>query len=132
MTTKYFFKLTSSSVEISLPYTLKNASKIKINFVKYTTASNSQSLMMFKINSFNENVYYDGTDIHKCVKILSLPDTSGTQLIYENTSQDFDVIINNKSANSGLTKINIETLIDFNYSSDISPSNPVYLEIIIL
>ena len=66
----YTFKLINSVSIINLPYAIQNARKLKIKFLRYITGSALNDTLIIKINQFNENVYYDGTRIIKCAKVL--------------------------------------------------------------
>ena len=125
----YFLKLTKSNNVVNLPYPLANARNCKITFCKFTTLNSGGDIATIKINGFNENVYFDGQTIHKCVKTLPLPSDNGSTLVYENQYHDKpDVAITNQ-VNEGLTTLRIEVLLNLQYSNDISSSNPFYLEL---
>ena len=126
----YHFKLTNSNSVINLPYPLEKNKKIKVNSCRYTTASSNNDNVMIKINGFNDNIYFDGNLIHKCVKVIPLPNDQGSQLIYENQFPDsFDVHIEERRQNTGITSLRIEILINLQNSTDININNPFYLEL---
>ncbi len=128
----YTFKLSNSITRINLPYSIKNVSKLKVKFVSYITATASQKIMTFKISQFNSNIYYDGTNIIKYSKIIALPPSTSTPIIYTNELAEPDVLIDDIVSNqNGITQLTIEILIDNLYSSDISASNPVIIELLI-
>lgn len=130
----YCFKLTSSLTKINLPYAIKNSSHLKIVFMKYIIATAAQALMLIKISYFNEHVYYNGTDIVKYAKAIALPPTASTPLIYESPTSmlEYDVFVESRVGDSvGINSLTIEILIDNAFSSDISSSNPLYLEVLI-
>ena len=128
----YTFKLSNSITRINLPYAIMNVSKLKVKFVSYITASTSQKIMTFKISQFNSNIYYDGTNIIKYSKIIALPPSKSTPIIYTNELAEPDVLIDDVISNqNGITQLTIEILIDNAYSSDISASNPVHIELLI-
>ena len=126
----YTFKLTSALTKISLPYAIKNSSNLKIIFLKYTVATAGQELMLIKISHFNKHVFYDGTNIVKYAKAIALPPPG--LLIYE-TSTDMnkpDVYAEERlDDNKGINNLTIEILIDNTFSTDITPLNPVYVEL---
>ena len=125
----YFLKLTKSNSVVNLPYPLTSARNCKVTFCKYTTQTTGGDIAMIKINGFNENVYFDGQTIHKCVKTLPLSFDQGSTLVYENQYVDTpDVAIKNQ-INEGLTTLRIEVLLNLQLSNDISPTNPFYLEL---
>ena len=126
----YCFKLTSSLTKINLPYSVKSSSHLKILFLKYTILTASQELLLIKISHFNKHVYFDGNNIVKYCKAIALPPGVGTPLIYESNTNAFDVFVDERDGDdSGLNNITIEILIDGLFSSDISPSNPLYIEL---
>lgn len=125
----YFLKLTKPSSVVNLPYPLTNTKRCKITLVKYTTVSSGGDIAMIKINGFNENVYFDGQTIHKCVKTLPLPSDNGSTLVYENQYHDTPDIVLNTKMIDGLTTLRIEVLLNLQLSNDISPTNPFYLEL---
>jgi hypothetical protein len=128
----YTFKLSNSITRINLPYAITNVSKLKVKFVSYITATASQKIMTFKISQFNSNIYYDGTNIIKYSKIIALPPSTSTPIIYTNELAEPDVFIDDVvSSQNGITQLTIEILIDNLYSSDISASNPLHIEILI-
>ena len=127
----YCFKITSSVVMINLPYAIVNSESLKVNFCSYKTASANQKLLVFKITGFDTNYYYDGTDIIKYTKIIALPPSTATPIIYENTQPQPDVVVPSSSSQTSISSLRIETTIDHAFSSDISPSNPIYLELTI-
>ena len=129
----YTFKLSNSITRINLPYPIKNVSKLKVRFVSYITASANQKLMTFKISQFNSNIYYDGTSIIKYSKIIALPPSISTPIVYENLMPEADVVIDDSLplTQNGISSLTIEIMIDNAYSNDINNGNPVFLELII-
>ena len=74
-------------------------------------------------------IYFDGSNIIKYAKAIALPPTA-SPLIYESNTNAYDVFVEERSHdNSGLNNLTVEILIDGLFSSDISPSNPLYLEL---
>lgn len=127
----YCFKLTNSVTHINLPFPIEKAEKLKMNFCSYKTATAGQQLLMFKINHFDTNYYYDGTNLIKYTKILMLPPSASTPIIYENQTQHYDVDFDTASLKKGLASLRIEILIDGEFSADISVSNPIHIELTI-
>ena len=88
--------------------------------------------MLIKVSYFNTHTYFDGTAIIKYSKALALPPSASTPLIYESNTNAYDVFVSERDGNtSGINNLTIEILIDGLFSSDISASNPVYIELII-
>ena len=127
----YTFKLINSVSIINLPYAIQNARKLKIKFLRYITGSALNDTLIIKINQFNENVYYDGTRIIKCAKVLPLPSTINTSFFYDNAFPEPDIIVSERAQGFSINSLTIELLINNAYSADISPTNPVYLELAI-
>ena len=129
----YTFKLSNSITRINLPYPIKNVSKLKVRFVSYITNSANQKLMTFKISQFNSNIYYDGTSIIKYSKIIALPPSISTPIVYENLMPEADVVIDDSLplTQNGISSLTIEVMIDNNYSNDINGSNPLFVVLLI-
>ena len=127
----YSFKLTNSITVVNLPIPLENAEKIKIKQIRFNTGPNfaTYETLLIKINSFNSNIYFDGTKKEHYTKMLLLPSVQ-TPLIYENTLTDDDANTQ-KAAHSGLSDLHIELLINNQYTTDINISNPLFLELTI-
>ena len=124
--------VTSQSQIIGLPVK-KNitVSRMRIKSVSYTTASTGCKFILIDIAGWNENsIYYDGSAIIPYTKFLLLPTAINTPILFSNPyNTSFDVIKNNLY--SELTCFKITCLINNNVSisNDISPSNPLYLEL---
>lgn len=125
----YTFKLQNAVTRINLPYAIKNSNSLRIKQFRYITASSNNSYMMIKITGFNNNIYFDGTKKEHYAKILSLPPSTLTPVIYEALVETPDVLVDKVSAQNGVSDLHIELLLDGAYSADISPSNPVFMEI---
>jgi len=125
----YTFKLTDPVTRINLPYAIKNSESMRVKFLRYITASANNSTMMIKITGFNNNIFFDGTKTEFYAKMIGLPPTTQTPIIYEALVETPDVLIDKVSSQNGISDLHIELLIDNQYLSDISPSNPVILEI---
>ena len=128
----YTFKLTNSVVVINLPYAIKNAESMRVKQARFITASSNNAYMMLKVSGFNTNIYFDGAKTEHYSKILLLPPSTLTPILYEALTNTPDVKINPVSSQNGIADLKIEILIDGVYSPDISPSNPLLLEIEII
>jgi len=125
----YFLKMTSPVKTFNLPFHLKGT-KCKITTIKFKTQTANNDLLMIRINGFNENIYFDGQQNHRSVKIIPLPNEADNLVFYENHfTNDPDVEVNERPSNYGLTSLRVEALINFNLSNDISESNPLYIEL---
>ncbi len=124
----YTFKITNSVTSVNLPYVLQESKKLKIKYLKFTTASANNEIMLIKINGFNENVYYDGSKIIKCAKSLPLPSSTNTLFVYDNQAYNgYDVSVKSRE-NTSINSLYIEILID-NVYKDISVGNPLWVEL---
>ncbi len=124
--------ITSQNQSISLPVK-KNIiiNRMRIKSVAYNTASTGNKFLLIDIRGWDENsIYYDGNNVIPYTKFLLLPPSINTPILFDNPFNDsFDVIKNDKQ--SELSFFNITCLINnsISISNDISPTNPVYLEI---
>lgn len=125
----YTFKITNPVTRINLPYTIKNSNSLRVKQCRYITASSNNSYMMIKITGFNNNVYFTGINTEHYTKIILLPPSTLTPVIYEVLTDTPDVLVDKVSSQNGISDLHIELLIDGIYSSDISPNNAVLLEI---
>ena len=125
---KYILELTSPISNISLPEKISNIQRLRVNKVRYVTASLNNHYMIINIKGWNDSSWlFNGTQVLPLTCFLILPPTTLTLSYYENTNMLFDSEKDQPIAS--LSNFMIELLIDGNYSSDISPSNPVYLEL---
>ncbi len=124
--------LTSQSQIISLPVK-KNIviNRLRVKNVRYNTASTGNNFMLINIGGWNENsIFYDGSNIIPYTLLVLLPGSINTPVLYNNPfNQSFDVIKNDKQ--SELTSFVINCLINnsVSVSNDITPSNPILIEI---
>jgi len=125
----YTFNLTNSITRVNLPYNIKNSGSLRIKQARYITASPNNLYMMIKISGFNNNIFFDGNKTEHYAKMLLLPPSTLTPILYEAYTESPDVLIDKIATQSGISDLHIELLIDGVYSSDISPSNPMILEI---
>ena len=122
----YCFKLTNSITVVNLPIPIENAEKIKIKQIRFNTGLNyaTYETLLIKIQSFNSNIYFDGSKKEHYTKVLLLPNVQ-TPVIYENTLADDDTHTE-KTGHSGLSDLHIELLINNQYTSDINVNNPLF------
>lgn len=125
----YTFKLTDPVTRVNLPYPIQNAESLRVKFLRYITASPNNSTMMIKITGFNNNIFFDGSKTVFYAKMIGLPPTTLTPIIYEALVETPDVLVNKVTLQNGMSDLHIELLIDNQYSTDISTTNPVFLEI---
>jgi len=128
----YCFKLTNSITVVNLPIPIENAEKIKIKQIRFNTGVNyaTYETLLIKIQSFNSNIYFDGTKKEHYTKMLLLPNVANVPVIYENVINENDSHIESL-CNSGLSDLHIELLINNQYTTDINISNPLFLELTI-
>jgi hypothetical protein len=126
----YALKLTDSQTIVNLPVKLNGVKKLKIKSFKYQTATDGNDFMLVNISGWNENsVYYDGAKPLNFTKLIFLPALKDQTALYENpSSTDYYDVIRSTKVDS-LANFQIELKIDGSYTSDITVSNPVYLEL---
>lgn len=128
----YAFRLTSHLSYVELPRKLNNVRKLKVKSLKYITKTLNNEYLLISISGWTDNAsFFAGYNQHKeYTKYLPLNGTVETQNVYLNNNvTDFDVIKTNSVANVG--NLQIEITIDGTYNNDISPSNPILLELYI-
>lgn len=131
MSNSYTFKLTSPITRVNLPFTIQNTNKLKIKFLRFITLNDNNFIMQLLISHFNTNTYYDGNTLIKLCKVIPLPNTSHTLIIYENQFSDPDLQLHDVENNNAVSTVTIEIMIDGVYSNDINENNPVFIEILI-
>lgn len=129
MPLKYILELTNPLSVISLPQKISGITKLRVNKVRYVTASLQNKYMIVDIKGWNDNSwFFDGNRVIPMTCFMILPPTNNTMAFYETTGE-FDAV---KSSGVGsLANFTLELLIDGQYSNDINPSNPVYVEIFV-
>ncbi len=87
--------------------------------------------MLIDIKGWNNNaVFYDGNAVLPYTKFIIMPPSIGTPMMFDNHyNTSFDVI--KQDAFSSITSFFLNISINNNTvtSNDISPSNPLYIEI---
>lgn len=125
----YTFKLTNNLTTINLPYAYENMKYVKIIALKFKTGSANNAVMQVKINGFNHNTFYDGTNIIRCVKTIFMPDSIDTAFEYAPIDNVADASIPEEITRSNSSKTaTVEVLIDGDYK-DVSSLNPLYIEL---
>ena len=126
----YTFKLTNNLTTVNLPYTYDNVKYVKIISLKFKTGSASNQVMQVKINGFNHNTFFDGSNIIKCVKCIYMPDSIDTAFEYSPIDNTHDSLIVEALNRQNPTKtLTIEILIDGQYK-DISNNNPLFIDLV--
>lgn len=130
MSSTITLQITNCITRVNLNYTIPKATKAKVKFLRYITATDANDIMVIKLRGFNQNLYIDkNNNMNNCLKILPLPSTATSIYLYDNLlSNTYDVELLEKQDNS-VSSLDIEVLINNSYSSDISISNPLYLEL---
>jgi hypothetical protein len=116
------FTINNPRTIINTPKILNDITKIRINSLRYITASNSNKYLLLCINGLNNKI--NGTDTYY-LKSFPLSPTTNTPLFYENLIY-YDNILKDPVS---FTSLSFELLIDGIYNSDISSINPVVVEI---
>ncbi len=127
----FALQITSPSSTISLPIKMSQVSRLRIKSVRYNTATTGNIFMLIDLKGWDNNsVYYDGSNIIPYTKFLVLPPSINSPVIFDNPyNTSFDVI--RQDAYSSITSffLNISINNSNTISNDISPSNPLYIEI---
>jgi len=124
---EYNLKITNSIVDINLPRKITNISSIRIKQIRYKTASNNNEIMYIIIRDFTNKIYYDGsTNVIFYTKCIPLPNTTNTLIFNENN--EFNDVCN--IVPKDINILSLEVMINGLYSVDISPNNPLYLELV--
>ncbi len=133
----FSYTLTQNSQIVPLPVTLQfKVRKIKIRTLSYTTADNNLSyFVLVNIKNFVANSVYVTSGVNGSSTLapyqlyVPLNAQQSSQNIYLNRFENsWDVEL---EEGRGLANLNIECLINGTYSSLISPSNPVFIEILL-
>lgn len=128
MKIKYILELTSPISNISLPEKMSNISKLRVNKIRYVTAALSNHYLIVNIKGWNDSSwFFNGSQVIPMTCFMMLPPTNNTLAYFENTNNNFDSI--KTQPISSLSNFTIELLIDNTFSTDISPSNPVHIEL---
>ncbi len=127
----FALKIVSPSSTISLPVKMSSVSRLKIKSLSYITASTGNIFMLVDVKGWENNaVYYDGISVIPYTKFLLLPPAINTPILYDNLNQNsFDVIRQDPYTNFSSVFIEISINNSNSISNDISPSNPLYIEL---
>ena len=91
MPLKYILELTSPISNISLPEKINNIKKLRVNKIRYVTASLGNRYMIINIKGWNDNAWlFNGVQVLPMTSFLILPPTTNTLAYYENTNPSFD------------------------------------------
>jgi hypothetical protein len=126
----YTLKFNSAVTTATLPQYIQSATKMRIRTLSYITKSENQRTLLIKISGWTDNNYYfDGATLVDYTKLVSLMHKTDSLVAYENTSDSWDVVKN--KAESNFNTFRLEAYIDGVLATDISPSNPLYMEFIL-
>ena len=127
----FALKIISPSSTISLPIKMSSVSRLRIKSLSYTTGSSGCIFMLVDLKGFNNNsVFYDGNSVLPYTKFLLMPPSINTPMLFDNLFQNsFDVIKQIPFSNFATVFINISIINDTIKSNDITPSNPLYIEL---
>ena len=127
----FALQVTSPSSVISLPIKMSSVSRLRIKSLSYTTGSSGCIYMLVDIKGWDNNsVFYDGNSVIPYTKFLLMPPSINTPMLFDNPyNTSFDVI--RQDAYSSITSffLNISINNSTVKSNDITPSNPLYIEI---
>ena len=125
-TKTYSFLLTSSVTDINLVTPIENVTKGKVKMISYTTGSANNIHLMILINGFNTNIFQFGSNEIRYFKMLELPASSGSPVYWEPATASPDVILSEQKRTN---KLSIQVMINGSITSDITPSNPLLIEL---
>ena len=130
MVNSFSMKITSPISTIDLPYSI-TFSKMKVKTMRYVTYTANNNYLLVNLQECNtNNTYFDSTTSKQYTKWIPLNPTISTFHYYENINDEWDFVVSNKEKNeSTIRQFKLECLIDGAYSSDISASNPLYIEL---
>jgi hypothetical protein len=125
----FSFELTSPISYVNLPVKMNNVKKCKVKSLSYITQTLNNRVLLIKINGWsNNNAFFSTNANQDYTRILPLNGTLNTLNVYlNNDNQFYDVIRTDALANVG--QLEIHCKIDGAYNNDISPTNPLLLEI---
>ncbi len=129
----FALKITSPSSTISLPIKMSSVSKMRIKSVSYITGSSGDIFMLLDVRGWDNNsVYFDGNNIIPYTKFILMPPSINTPMLYSNDfNTSFDVIRADPYSNFTSFFINININNNITMSNDITPMNPLYIEIFV-
>lgn len=129
----YTLKITDPITRVNLPYVIQNSESLRVKFIRYITQQSNQSLLMLCITSFNNNIYFSGADTKHYCKSIALPPSTLTPVIYESLTSQPDVLVDKINTQNGLDSLFIEVWIktgnDLAIGSDVSLTNPLFIEL---
>ena len=126
MSVNYSLKLISGYNVITLPSTIQNLKSIKIKKLMYRFISMDQYVFTVNIATWNANTHFDGL-VQYNYTLINYNDGNINKLLhYENMNGNNDV---SYEYGRGLSQIIISLEVDGIQCSDISQSNPCFLEI---
>ena len=131
MVKNYSLQFNSSVSVVTLPHIIENVSKLKVQQIRYVTQSADNKFMLIKFAGWCDNNYFfNGTTLQDYTKFIPLIHKTDSLILSEYTSSNtWDV--EKTTAVSSLNSFRCEILIDGQYSSDITPSNPLFIEIVL-
>lgn len=125
----YTLKLTNPYSIVSLPVIMSNVNKMRIKSLRYVTANTGNEFLIVHISGWdNNNTYFDGEKNINYTKFMNLSNTTLTLNLYENNDNNWhDVVL--KHDVGSISNFHIKLLINGEFNNEISPSNPIYIEI---
>lgn len=125
----FAFPLTSSLSIIDLPLKMSNIKKMKVKSIRYITKTLGNEYLLIRVAGWDDNSSFFGQGYNKqFTRYLPLNGTLDTLNIYlNNDTQFYDC--SKKTNVSNVGTLQIEATIDGEYTNDISPSNPLIVEL---
>ncbi len=117
------FRLTTNKSQLVFRTKMDNAKRLRVARVIYTTASTSNYFLFIILSHWHRDSTFNGAPY---TKLLTLPRTTLTEYDYEAYPNEWHVEIPS-GGQVGNNKLEIYINNDPS-NTDISPSNPVYIE----
>ena len=125
------FVIDKWNYRIKIPYIIEGVSKIKVRLLSYTTASTGNKSLAIKFLDFSnqQQGMFIKSDTSNDRYFFTMPLNDEVQVVnsYSNYLDEFD--IDAPFVLPSINEMNLEVLINDVPSNDITPSNPVIIEI---
>ena len=122
----YTMVLQDPRTMVSLPQK-SEIHKLRISQISYTTASANQKFILVQIGNTADKMYFTNGTYIKYTFAFYLQPTADTFAFYINNQENFFDVISDTPIDMGNFEINL--MIDGEHNQDISPSNPLTIEL---
>lgn len=131
MTSLYEFTLKLTASETRLSNISQKLSRVKAITVKecsYTSVTDTEETLMIKISGFSDHPFISPTGGNQYTKLLFLPPVANSTITYYNPNPEAYDVIHDQA--SDMYNFAVTVLINNEYSSNISSSNPVFIKLL--